>query len=165
MVVAEIAAVSGMLSALQSAAKITQGLLKMGETARIQEKVIELNGEILTAQQSAFAAQATQTSLLERISDLEKEVARHEEWEAEKKHYHLQQVYPGALAYVLKPDTDTAEPPHWLCTNCYEHGKKSLLQRRNSDRRRIAIFLCSPCKNEIEVGWKTRPDQPYEPEG
>ena len=37
---------------------------------------IELNGKILAAQSSAFAANDERSSLIERVGDLEKEVAR-----------------------------------------------------------------------------------------
>jgi hypothetical protein len=86
------------------------------------------NGAIIELQEKILSAREAQSALLQRVSELEKEVARFEAWEREKQNYELKDLGYGAFAYMLKPGMHGTEPPHWVCTNCYEHGRKATLQ-------------------------------------
>ena len=66
------------LGALKTAFDIAKGLKDIDDAARRNAAVIELQERILSAQQS-------QSALVERVHDLEKEVAGFEQWEAEKR--------------------------------------------------------------------------------
>ena len=82
---------------------------------------------------------------MERISELEKQVADFETWNADKQKYELKKVAStGALAYMLKPEARGGEPPHWVCTHCYENRKRSILQFL-TDAARDQIFKCPSC--------------------
>jgi hypothetical protein len=87
------------------------------------------NGAIIELQEKILAAREAQTALLERISELEKEVASFKTWEDEKKKYEMKVIGPGSIVYALKSHIHGAEEPHYICANCYEDGKKSPLQR------------------------------------
>jgi hypothetical protein len=113
---------------------------------------------------SAFAAQEERSALLERVRELEKQVADLRVWEAEKQRYQLEQVWSGATAYVLKKEAQGSEPIHWLCTNCYHDGKKSILQK--SDRAdmsgRQIFWTCNSCNMKIIVRHDILPGKPAE---
>ncbi len=128
----DIAAVAGVMSALKGAQDIAKATLGLRDAALVREKVIELQGAILAAQSGAFEAHTAQTALLERVRELEKQVADLEAWKAEKQRYELKEVAPGAFAYALKADEQGAEPAHRICAGCYEHRRKSILQRTTS---------------------------------
>jgi uncharacterized protein YlxW (UPF0749 family) len=86
------------LGALKTAFDMTQGLQKIHDAVARDRAVIELQKEIL-------AAQAAQSALVQSVSDLEKEVARLNDWEADKNRYQLRvrmasRVRPGASAAV-----------------------------------------------------------------
>src|SRR5258708_7911008 len=68
--------------ALKTAFDIAKGLKDIDDAARRNAAIIELQEKILSAEQS-------QSALIERVHDLEKEVAGFEQWEAEKKRYAL----------------------------------------------------------------------------
>ena len=154
----DMAAVSGLAASLQLAAEITKGIIGLRDATVIQDKVIELQRVILSAQSSALAAQSHQFTLLERVRTLEKQVANFEAWDAEKQKYELKQVYTGAFAYVLKPEARGSEPPHWLCTACYQNNKKSVLQAHRRDlTKRNEIYKCPDCNSTIRVHYNVHP--------
>jgi hypothetical protein len=146
----DISAITGMLSALKSAVDIAQTMKTLGDTAALQAKIGELNSKILDAQMSAFAANDERATLIERVSELEKELARFETWEAEKQRYELKEIEPGAVAYVPKESMRDNEPIHWLCAQCYNNNKKGFLQSHHGDAS-FTYYKCQGCGGEIRV--------------
>jgi len=88
------------------------------------------NGAVIELQEQILAAQAAQTSLIERIRDLEAKIAASDKWEAEKQRYELKQLAPAgpSFAFAIKNEAQGNEPFHCICTACYERGRKSFLQ-------------------------------------
>src|SRR5262245_2293063 len=93
------------LGIFKSMLDVSRGLKEMNDAAIRNAAVIELQTQIL-------AAQEQQATLIERVSQLEKEVDRFETWEAEKQRYKLEQLPPGVFVYSLKPDMAQGEPQH-----------------------------------------------------
>jgi rubrerythrin len=129
------------LGALKTAFDIAKGLKDIDDTVRRNAAVIELQEKIL-------AAREAQSALLDRVSELEEKVAKFETWNTEKQKYELKDLGGGASAYMLKPDARGAEPPTWVCTNCYEHNHKATLQCIIHPREG-QIWICPSCKNKI----------------
>ncbi len=130
----------GLFKSMFDAAK---GLKDINDAAVRNAAVIELQEKIL-------AAQAQQMALVERVGELEKEVARFKTWDAEKEHYELTQVGDrAALAYTLKEGMESPEHPHQLCTNCFTDGKKSILQEEVLAVGRAHVLVCHRCGSEI----------------
>jgi uncharacterized protein (DUF697 family) len=142
-------------SSLQSAAEIVKVMVGLRDGALLQAKAIELNGIILTAQGAALSANGAQFALLERVRELEKQLVDMEAWGAEKDKYGLQQIGRGAFAYVLKRQTNSPEPPHWICAACYQHGRKSILANAGKTKGDVTtiIYRCPTCKSEIFIDW------------
>jgi hypothetical protein len=142
--VVDITAIAGLVSSLKAATDISKAMVGLRDGALIQSKVIELQGVILTAQQSALSAQSDQFAVLERVRELEKEIAHLKAWDTEKKKYELREVSPGAFAYVMKKSAKGGEPPHWLCAACYQRGNKFILQDHGltpeRDYRNLALL-------------------------
>jgi hypothetical protein len=151
----DVSAISGVLSSLGAAKDIAQTMIGLRDTAAFQGKLIEFQSKIIDAQNRAMTANDERTALLETIRKLEEKVADFEAWETEKQKYHLKEVDVGAFAYVLKPDTQTSEPAHWICTTCYGNKKKSLLQSIGSaapsggPNFRRTLWKCFTCKSEV----------------
>jgi rubrerythrin len=135
------------LSAIKAAFDLAKGLKNISDATTRNAVAIELQEKIL-------AAQAAQSGLVERVRELEKEVAHLETWEGEKLRYDLKNVGFSAYAYMLKPTERGVTPPHWVCTNCYEHKHIAIMQYG-----RIAkvgsVWRCPSCKNEIDPGVAT----------
>jgi hypothetical protein len=149
----DMSAIAAAVSALNAAKDIAQAMISLRDAAAFQAKLIEFQSKLIDANSAAFAAQDERSALLERIRDLEKEMAAIKAWETEKQRYQLQEVFPGATAYVLKDNAKDAEPIHWLCATCYQNGKKSILQRNGpADKTWEVIYWeCHACDARITV--------------
>src|ERR1700682_283801 len=120
----------GIASQLKTAADIAVGLGKLHTMAEVNAKAIELQTAILGLQSDAFTAQAQQSAMVQQIRDLEEKLARVEAWEETKKRYQMVTPWPGATVYALKRESAGTDPPHLICTTCYEDRRKSILNAR-----------------------------------
>ena len=137
-----------LVTSLQAASEITKVMVGLRDGAMLQAKAIELNGVILTAQSSALASNVAQAALLDRVGNLEKQIAQMEAWDAEKQRYELAPLYDGSLACRVKEAMRGAEPEHYICANCYTQGKKSILQGATTSYQGH-VLTCPQCKAEI----------------
>ena len=153
-----IAVLASTMSSLKSAYDLSKALIGVRDAAVINERVIELQRIILSAQSDAMTAQSDQFTLLERVRDLEKQIAEMKAWEAEKQRYELKRICSSAFAYMLKPDAGGTEPQHWLCTTCYEDGKKSILNGIGQHGR-DKIWNCPRCGAKSSIPWSLSPEQ------
>jgi len=132
------------LGALKTAFDLAKGLKDIDNAARRNAAVIELQERLLTAQ-------AAQSALLERVSELEKEVARFETWEAEKQRYKLTDYGGRTFAYALKQEEAKGEPPHRICAHCYQEGHRSILQFSTKSEGQD-YYDCGRCKTRQSFG-------------
>src|ERR1700731_4790349 len=89
------------VTSLKTASEIAKTLIGLKETSAIQTKVVELNGIILSAQSSALAAQSNQFTLLQKVRDLEAQIADLKAWDAEKNRYELAEIASGIFTRRL----------------------------------------------------------------
>jgi hypothetical protein len=76
----DISAIAGALSSLKAANDIAQAMIGLRDAAAFQSKLIEFQAKIIEANNSAFAVHDERSALLQKISDLEKRVAKLEAW-------------------------------------------------------------------------------------
>ena len=76
-------------------------------------------------QGAALAAQQREIQLTGRCRELEGELNRLKDWDAERARYTLKTLPGGAVVYFQGPDVDSPEAPHWLCSHCFENREKS----------------------------------------
>jgi hypothetical protein len=153
--VPDMALFQGAITGLNAAAQMVKGLIGLKISAEVNSKIIELGGEIVSAQANASAAYAEYLSMLQKVRELEEELARVKAWETEKQRYRLIEINYGAFAFALKEDSKGTEPPHWICAKCYQDGKKSILQHNGVAFVRESKVRCSTCKAEIPDGHKS----------
>lgn len=157
----DMALIGGLANSLNIAVNISKLAIGLRDQALIQEKIVELTSEIMSAQQSAISAIATQTTLTERVRDLEKQIMDMEAWETEKQRYEMKIAARGATVYAVKEDARGAEPPHWICTNCYQQRKKSILQAAEHGEPgpdfQTRAWRCVTCGSGIRVPSRTSP--------
>jgi hypothetical protein len=146
----DMALISGAVASLKLAFDMTKTLGAVRDFTKLNETIIELQRLIMAAQSDALAAQSDQFALLDRIRNLEAEIAGLKAWDAEKERYQLTEVAPRVFAYVLKVDAGGSEPPHWICPACYENGKKSILQGFNGYMTGWT-HTCQACKIELHA--------------
>ncbi len=139
------------LGAFKTMLDMAKGLKDLNDAAVRNAAVIDL-------QQTIIDAQAQQATLIERVRELEKEMARFETWETEKQRYRLTKFVPGAVAYVLKRSEARGEPGHAICASCYERRTKSILQGNGEMLLVKHAFVCPVCKAAIKTGGNDTPE-------
>jgi len=154
----DVSAIAGTVSALKGAMDISKAMIGLHDAQAMQTKVIELNSKILEAQSSAFSANDERTTLIERVRDLEKEVATLKAWETEKQRYKLSQVAPGLTAYTMKEGMENGEPPHHLCANCYQKGQKRVMQTEHRNPGHATVLVCHDCGSDLYLSGPMFPE-------
>jgi hypothetical protein len=122
---------------------VAKGLKDIDSATARDAAIMELREHILTAQKKHF-------SLIQRVSDLEKEAVGFETWEAEKERYDVAKLPPGIVVYAVKESMRGTEPEHYICALCYQRGQKRYLQSGGPSDG-IERLLCHECKNEVIV--------------
>lgn len=139
------------LTSIKSVSETLKALAELRDIAKVSEITIDLQAKIGAAQQLALAAQQEQTALITTIENLKKEIMQFENWEAEKQRYELDSLPPGVMVYRLKVGMENGEPPHKICANCYNKGKKSFLHTRPASHGRT-FMKCDECNDEKLTG-------------
>lgn len=134
-----------------------KSLVELRDISLVHTKAIELQRQILAAQEAALNAREREETLIARIRALEEEIAQSKAWDAEAKDYELKQIASGAFAYTRQINTNSTEPPHWLCAKCFGYHKKSILQfqAQTADKRRV--YRCPECASQVVTPWNVSP--------
>lgn len=148
MVLAEIAT---SLGSIKTALDILKGLKKSKASSSILAEIADLQAALIEVQQGIMAANQAHTADVERIRELEEEVARLKAWDSEKTRYELKSPWTGAMVYALKPAKGDSEPPHWLCATCYHQSKKRFLHIAHHGMTENH-WMCPECKTVLMVG-------------
>jgi hypothetical protein len=140
---------SAALGALKAAKDIAEAMIGLRDATAFQGKLFEFQSKIIDAQNSVFAANDERATLIESERQLKEEVASLKAWDAQKQRYDLQIVpsYHKILAYALKPEAKTSEPPHWLCATCFQNRKASILQPEG--RTGATVLVCHECGSDF----------------
>src|SRR5215510_14462477 len=102
------------LGTLKTAYDLAKDLVNLRDATVRQEKVAELQRQILDAQQSAIDANQERATLMEAIRQLKGIFSLIEASNTEKNRFRKVEVAPGVIAYALKQDEDR-EPAHYAC--------------------------------------------------
>lgn len=152
----DIGMIQGAIVSLKAASDIAIAFGNLKTMADVQGKAIELQQIILAAQSSALAAQSQHFSLLDQIRELEKEIAKVKAWDEQKQRYALVAPWQGAVVYALKKESANSEPAHWICTRCYEDGRRSILSDilkvPTTGPRHVGLD-CPVCKSHVPSSW------------
>jgi hypothetical protein len=140
--------ITGTVSGLKAASDIAKSFLDIKKLSDINGKVVELQSVILSAQSSAIEANSAQFAMIEDIRALKEEITRMKEWDREKQRYVLVSPWDGFFAYATKKDSAGVEPPHWICTKCYEKGMKSILDQRRRNALGFWYCVCPVCNSQ-----------------
>ena len=141
------------ITGLKTASDIAIGLGKLNTLAQVQEKSFELGQIIVAAQAATFSAQSAQSSMVEEIRALKEEIASVKAWETQKQRYKLANPWDGAVVYSLKESMANGEPAHWICTSCYEDGRKSILNQIKT-KDNWFLLVCPVCNSQIQSPWR-----------
>jgi hypothetical protein len=116
------------IAGLKTVGELASLLIKMNVDNAVTQKAIEANTAIINAQTLMLELQAKYQELLVQKDELEKRLIQIENWDAEAQKYALTEIVEGVFVYALKADQKDGAPAHWLCPDCYQNKKKSILQ-------------------------------------
>ena len=93
--------------------------------------------------------QALHSTCIKEKETLEKQLKDIENWQKEASRYELKELASGVYIYGIKKTTQSSEPLHYLCTNCFDTKRhKSILQRTQQDVFGTH-YKCNNCGSEI----------------
>lgn len=149
----DMALIQSTITGLKAAGDIAKSFLELKSISEVQGKVIELQSAILAAQSSALSANAAQSAMVDEIRQLKEEIARMKAWDTQKQRYKLASPWDGSVVYGLKESMSEGEPAHWICTKCYEDGRKSILNPIRRDDGRY-VLACPVCDAQVQTPWR-----------
>lgn len=148
----DIGSISAVMSGLNAAGNMVQSFLKLKSEIEIQAKVIEFQSVINAAQMSTAKAQSEYFLMAEKVRELEEQLRTIKAWEAEKQRYELKAPHAGCMVYALKKSVSNGEIAHYICANCYQHGKRSILQdAKDKELWHTRFRSASPAKYAEEI--------------
>jgi len=130
------------LKSFKTAAEITKSILNISKDADLKDKIIELRNLILSLQ-------SEYSTLLDVKDQLEKKLMEYEDWDKTESQYQLKEITPGIRVYSPKEDSGLSDSDHWLCPNCFNDRKKSILQLDEDNDVFGQYYICPKCKNRF----------------
>jgi hypothetical protein len=82
--------------ALKSASETVKSLIQLRDVALMREKAIELQSQILAAQEIALDSRAREEALVAQVRALKQQIAEYEKWDAEKLTYQPRNLQRGS---------------------------------------------------------------------
>ena len=144
--------VKGCLDNVSVIKRLFAGKQEPQEINSMQLQLAEAVGKIVQAQIDHMA-------LLQENAQLKQSLKEKDQWDSERERYHLHATRLGDSAYILKQTNANDDPIHAICTQCYEEGKKSILNHSSG------ILRCHKCGKKAgmeesekkELGLSTSP--------
>ncbi len=103
-------------------------------------------------QEKLMAAYAAHEALAKEKRELETRLSAFEEWTREAERYELRDFGGNTFAHAIKESHRGNEPDHRICSNCFTHGQKSILQFQYKTNDSREKWLCPRCKSEFYFG-------------
>lgn len=146
----DIGTITATISGLKTTGDIINSILKAKTSDAINAAVRDANSHLLAIQGDMLSSQSEQLAMVEEIRNLKEKIANLEAWYTEKNRYQLEDLWgTGVVAYALKESMSKGEPPHYLCTNCYEEGKKRILNMQTNRKNGRKMLVCPHCNTEF----------------
>jgi hypothetical protein len=131
------------LSEIKIFSDLAMMVQKQKVEAAVRDKAIEAQAAVIAIQSTLLSLQSQYAELLIEKAELKRRLIEVEDWTGDVQRYQLKEIAEGVFVRELKQDQAGAEPVHWLCTNCFAHRKKSILQRNAQD------YVCPRCGEKI----------------
>ena len=143
------------VTALKTVLDTVRGLRAMRSEDAVKAVQADLLGKITDAYQEVLGLQTANESMREQvrtaqadIATLKQELARFQDWHAERKHYQLVALGPDAFVYVKQSDGSSTEPQPHLCASCFRNAEYAILQRRGHESY-DRVLACPRCDARV----------------
>jgi len=133
---------SAALAAYNHASSIIKSLFELKTSTAISEQLNVIHKELSAIHSSNLELQQQLSAAHTEIANLKKEIAGFETWDNQKDRYKLYSPWNGAIVYAITEANSNGEPPHWLCTKCFDERKRSFLNPRRNKDSGYEEFFC-----------------------
>jgi hypothetical protein len=139
-------------------------MLNIVKTMKDMNDLAVRNAAISGLREKIFAAQTRYAAAVERVHQLENQIAKIQRWETDSKRYELTEIVPGVRAYRLKESMRDNEPAHEACVTCYAERHIGILQHQTWSPGRCHVLVCNDCGSVIYVSGSPSPEhESYRP--
>lgn len=145
-----IAEVSTIITGIKGTIDIVKGLKSSCDDHTIMQAQTEIREQLLAILSDAIALQEKHSALINEKDELAKKLMEFEHWKQTESEYELKEVVPDKFVYSYKNSQQSTIPMHWLCPNCWNDRKKSILQKIRQTERE-AGYICHRCNFDILV--------------
>ena len=144
------AEISSVVASAKLALDLTKAANGLSNFNELVSAVSDVNVKLMQAMAVALASQEKQAALVSRVSELEGELVKLKNWEAEARNYETTQIARGVFAYVVKGNVEPMTSAQKFCSNCFHQSRKSFLQE-TKDAPRGFILHCDGCKSRLSI--------------
>ncbi|MFI8383340.1 hypothetical protein [Pseudomonas sp. NPDC079086] len=138
---------AGAVASANAAKEISQSLMTLRDEELIRSKVFDLTNSLMDLQQQLMTAQIQQMELVRKVTELESELDTLQLKSQDRDKYKLHRFFTGTYAYVMAEAFRGSEPDHFICSHCFEKGKRVTLQ--TSYKSFASTLECPDCKTQI----------------
>ena len=150
----DLSMITAAVSGLKAASDIAKGISTLHTMAEVQDTVIKLQRTILDAQDAALEAKRQLMDADEELRAARAQLKMAADFGAEKPRFALVPV-PGGVVRALRVSAkEQDEPPYYLCPNCFDQGRRSMLHNGTDTPGRETDWLCNACKVRISTGYR-----------
>ena len=142
--------ITALISSAKAAYDIAKGINSLNVDVERNQAVSKIIEILLSVQSDALVMQSNYQELLREKDELLKKLIEFEQWEKTETEHHLEEIVKGVFAYSLNNSNDTNKPKPWLCANCWQDKKKSILQA-DWHTETSAAYTCPRCKTQINM--------------
>ncbi len=141
---------TGFLSSIRTTIDVVKGFQSTYSSIQIMEAKTELLERLIGIQSTALSLQQEHSALINEKNELQKKFIEFDSWKETESSYRLIDLDKGKFVYALKSPQLSSEPNHWLCQNCFNDRKKSILQAifvNDFDE----MYVCNRCKSYLSL--------------
>lgn len=144
---------------IEKAVELLKGLAETARRVELDAVRADLFSQLIEIQQHVLDAQNQIARLNGTIEARDQEIADLRAALDDFSRYELTEIAPGRYAWALKPDDQTGEPQHWLCTACKSQGAKAILQFKKQEPG-LDTYACHRCRATLTVPNDIEPAMP-----
>ena len=135
---------TALLTGIKGTINIVKSLKSSYDAKTITQAQSDILEHLFALQIDALALQEKHFAIIHEKEELIKKVVQFEQWEKTESEYELQEIVSGTFVYTSKNTQQFGIPTHWLCTQCWDNRKKSILQRQYVGH--TPKLICPRCK-------------------
>lgn len=143
-----IAEITALIGSARAAIDIAKGVSSLKADVQRNESISKILEVLIAIQSDALAVQEKHQKILEEKYELTKKLTEFEKWSETEKQYELKDLGGNVFVYAYKKFENSAKPMHYLCTNCYNAKKKSILQCLGTYSTGTE-YICHACNSKI----------------